>query len=213
MDYAQRLELIKEIEDECFRKKIEYSNLVRNNPSELVSSLNPNYVLLEEPQADEKQVFIVRDRTDDITKVLKIEPWENLNGPVCESVALDRLSSVKGIPKIYDVKLNKEILPFERSPYVCEYIEGTHLVRLEEIDPRVYLRMARMAFDFHKRGFLLPCDWKNNTIVDENGQPWLVDLGHIRYYAKEGDFDFGDIFFDILGEFFRDERSGVPLRK
>ncbi|MFH1972392.1 MAG: hypothetical protein ABIJ18_02835 [archaeon] len=206
------MEYIEGLGVEYYEKEQEYCRLLQEVPSEVVKSLNPNFEFLSKPRSSEKTVFIVRDSTDDITKVLKIEPWRSLNGPVCESVALGKLRAIKGIPQIYVSELDTDILPYGQCAYLCEHIEGTPLKQIE-FDPLVYLRMGKMVSSFNKRGFMLPCDWKNNTIVDENGQPWLVDLGHIKYYDKDRDFDQGDIFFAIWGGFLRDERSGVPLRK
>lgn len=90
-----------------------------------------------------------------------------------------RLSGLKGIPRVFDL--------IDRFAFSMEYIQGREIQRDDNLANSFFNDLEKIIEDIHSRGVVhLDLRHKGNILINEDGEPFLVDFNSSLYLKENG---------------------------
>lgn len=92
-----------------------------------------------------------------------------------------RLSGIKGIPKVFG--------RIDRFAFSMEYIQGREIRRNDNLPNSFFNALEKTIEEIHSRGVVhLDLRHKGNILVNEEGNPFLIDFNSGFYFKEKGFF-------------------------
>jgi serine/threonine protein kinase len=90
-----------------------------------------------------------------------------------------RLKGIKGIPKVFN--------RIDRFSFSMEYINGREIRRGEKVSASFFVYLKKIIDEIHAKGVVhLDLRHKGNILVNEHGEPFLIDFNSALYFKRNG---------------------------
>lgn len=150
-------------------------NWLEKTPKQLVkkgASTKPDLYIIE---IDGKNYIIKDIHKKNIFYRLTIGPWLVKK----EWNVYLRLSGIKGIPKVFN--------RIDRFAFLMEYIHGREIRRNDNLSSTFFNALEKIISEIHSKGVVhLDLRHKGNILVNENGEPFLIDFNSSLLFKKNG---------------------------